>query len=182
MSNALRGDWGVSMVTGRPVIEEILNVLPWTIELTLASACWSARSSDCRSASGRRCIATARRTTSRASSRCSACHSRPSCSAVILLLAFAIQFCLIFPVISAQTGSPAAWLRLDGAAGDQSRPDHGRLHHARDALRHARSPGGGLRAHGARQGRAGTCGDLAPRAAQRPDPDHHGGRPLSSAS
>ena len=34
---ALRGDWGVSMISGRPVIQEVLNVLPWTIELTLLS-------------------------------------------------------------------------------------------------------------------------------------------------
>lgn len=31
------GDWGVSLVSGRPVIEEILKVLPATIELTVAS-------------------------------------------------------------------------------------------------------------------------------------------------
>ncbi len=31
------GDWGVSMVSGRPVIEEIVKVLPATIELTVAS-------------------------------------------------------------------------------------------------------------------------------------------------
>jgi len=34
---ALRGDWGVSLVTGRPVVQEVLSVLPWTIELTLAA-------------------------------------------------------------------------------------------------------------------------------------------------
>ena len=37
MSGALRGDWGTSMVTGQPVIQEVLKVLPWTIELTLVS-------------------------------------------------------------------------------------------------------------------------------------------------
>lgn len=37
MAGVLSGDWGVSMVTGRPVIEEILKVLPATIELTVAS-------------------------------------------------------------------------------------------------------------------------------------------------
>lgn len=37
ISGALRGDWGTSLVTGRPVIGEVLNVLPWTIELTLLS-------------------------------------------------------------------------------------------------------------------------------------------------
>ena len=37
LSGALRGDWGVSLVTGRPVIQEILAVLPWTLELTAVS-------------------------------------------------------------------------------------------------------------------------------------------------
>jgi glutathione transport system permease protein len=31
------GDWGVSMVSGRPVISEILKVLPATLELTIAA-------------------------------------------------------------------------------------------------------------------------------------------------
>jgi glutathione transport system permease protein len=34
LSGAVQGHWGVSMVTGRPVIEEVVRVLPWTIELT----------------------------------------------------------------------------------------------------------------------------------------------------
>ncbi len=37
LSGVVIGDWGVSMVSGRPVIEEILKVLPATIELTLVS-------------------------------------------------------------------------------------------------------------------------------------------------
>src|SRR4030095_14633531 len=37
LTGALRGDWGVSMVTGQPVIGEVLRVLPWTIELTVVS-------------------------------------------------------------------------------------------------------------------------------------------------
>ncbi|MCZ8374007.1 MAG: ABC transporter permease [Beijerinckiaceae bacterium] len=37
LSGAIRGDWGVSLVTGRPVIREILDVLPWTLELTAVS-------------------------------------------------------------------------------------------------------------------------------------------------
>ncbi len=37
LSGALRGDWGVSLVTGRPVIQEIVAVLPWTLELTAVS-------------------------------------------------------------------------------------------------------------------------------------------------
>ncbi|MGL5735777.1 MAG: ABC transporter permease, partial [Beijerinckiaceae bacterium] len=37
LSGAVRGDWGVSLVTGRPVIQEILAVLPWTMELTIVS-------------------------------------------------------------------------------------------------------------------------------------------------
>lgn len=37
LGGVVMGDWGVSMVSGRPVIEEILKVLPATIELTVAS-------------------------------------------------------------------------------------------------------------------------------------------------
>jgi peptide/nickel transport system permease protein len=37
MVRALKGDWGASMVTDRPVIDEILRVLPWTLELTAAA-------------------------------------------------------------------------------------------------------------------------------------------------
>ena len=37
ISNALVGDWGTSMVTGQPILAEVLKVLPWTIELTVVS-------------------------------------------------------------------------------------------------------------------------------------------------
>src|SRR6187551_663487 len=37
LAGALRGDWGVSLVSGQPVIGEVLKVLPWTIQLTLVS-------------------------------------------------------------------------------------------------------------------------------------------------
>ncbi len=37
MSGVAVGDWGVSMVSGRPVITEILKVLPATLELTIAA-------------------------------------------------------------------------------------------------------------------------------------------------
>ena len=37
LGGALTGDWGSSMVTGAPVIAEVLKVLPWTIELTMVS-------------------------------------------------------------------------------------------------------------------------------------------------
>ena len=37
MGGVLTGDWGVSMVSGRPVIQEILKVLPATLELTAVS-------------------------------------------------------------------------------------------------------------------------------------------------
>lgn len=37
MAGALTGDWGQSMVTGKPVLSEILRVLPYTIELTVVS-------------------------------------------------------------------------------------------------------------------------------------------------
>ncbi len=37
LGNAMVGDWGTSMVTGQPVLGEVLKVLPWTIELTVVS-------------------------------------------------------------------------------------------------------------------------------------------------
>jgi peptide/nickel transport system permease protein len=37
MKGVLVGDWGTSLVSGRPVIQEILKVLPATIELTVAA-------------------------------------------------------------------------------------------------------------------------------------------------
>jgi peptide/nickel transport system permease protein len=37
MAGVLTGDWGTSMVSGRPVIQEILKVLPATLELTFVS-------------------------------------------------------------------------------------------------------------------------------------------------
>ena len=37
LGSVLQGDLGTSMVTGRPVSEEILHVLPYTIELTVAA-------------------------------------------------------------------------------------------------------------------------------------------------
>ena len=35
--NAVRGDWGSSLVTGKPVIEEVRKVLPYTIDLTVTA-------------------------------------------------------------------------------------------------------------------------------------------------
>jgi len=37
LGGAVRGDWGVSLVTGRPVVQDVLDVLPWTIELTVSA-------------------------------------------------------------------------------------------------------------------------------------------------
>jgi ABC-type dipeptide/oligopeptide/nickel transport system permease component len=37
MSGALTGDWGESMVTGKPVLAEVARVLPYTIDLTVVS-------------------------------------------------------------------------------------------------------------------------------------------------
>ncbi len=37
MAGVFTGDWGTSLVSGRPVIGEIMNVLPATIELTVAA-------------------------------------------------------------------------------------------------------------------------------------------------
>lgn len=107
VAGALQGDWGVSMVTGRPVIDEVMKVLPWTIELTLVALAlgtalglplgiWSAvnrnRMPDY---------------VTRIASLLGLSFP-PFVLAVILLLLFAIML-PVFPVISARTGSASAW-------------------------------------------------------------------------
>ena len=109
LGGALRGDWGVSMVSGRPVIEEVMAVLPWTIELTLLSlligtgvgvplgvlaAVHRNRLPDY----GARIASLV------------GLSFPPFVSAILLLLLFAIVFPL-FPVISATQGSLTAWLQ-----------------------------------------------------------------------
>jgi glutathione transport system permease protein len=37
LTGAIQGNWGISLVSGRPVMQEILAVLPWTLELTFIS-------------------------------------------------------------------------------------------------------------------------------------------------
>jgi glutathione transport system permease protein len=107
LANALRGDWGVSMVTGQPVLAEVLNVLPWTIDLTLVSLAlgvalgvplgvWAAVRRN-------RFVDYVVRMGSLAG------LSFPAfVSAILLLFLFAIELHW-FPVISARTGSLQAW-------------------------------------------------------------------------
>ncbi len=109
LGGALRGDWGVSMVTGRPVIEEVLKVLPWTLELTAVSlvlgtaigvplGVWAAVNRN-------RAIDYASRISSLLG-----LSFPPFVSAILLLLAFSILLPW-FPVISARTGSVGAWFQ-----------------------------------------------------------------------
>jgi glutathione transport system permease protein len=107
LGGALRGDWGVSMVTGQPVLAEVLNVLPWTIDLTLVSLAlgvlfgvplgvWAAVRRN-------RIADYLVRIVSLAG------LSFPAfVSAIILLFLFAIEL-RWFPVISARKGSFQAW-------------------------------------------------------------------------
>jgi glutathione transport system permease protein len=105
--NALRGDWGTSMVTGRSVLAEVLDVLPWTLQLTLVSLAigvvlgvplgvWAAVRRN-------RLADYVIRITSLAG------LSFPAfVAAIILLFLFAIEL-RWFPVISAHKGSLKAW-------------------------------------------------------------------------
>ena len=107
LANALRGDRSVSMVTGQPVLAEVLNVLPWTIDLTLVSLAlglalgvpfgvWAAVRRN-------RFVDYAVRMGSLAG------LSFPAfVSAILLLFLFAIEL-RWFPVISARKGSLQAW-------------------------------------------------------------------------
>lgn len=105
---ALGGDWGTSMMTGRPVIQEVLNVLPWTLELTflslligviigvplgVAAAVRRNRFTDYAARIG----------------SLLGLSFPPFVSALLLLLAFSIGLHW-FPVISAKSGSLSAWV------------------------------------------------------------------------
>ena len=109
LGGALRGDWGVSMVSGRPVIEEVLAVLPWTIELTLLSLLIGTGVGVplgvLAAVHRNRLPDYAARITSLLG-----LSFPPFVSAILLLLLFAIVFPL-FPVISATQGSLTAWLQ-----------------------------------------------------------------------
>ena len=106
LAAALRGDWGVSMVSGRPVLGE-MKVLPWTLELSAVSLAigvifgvplgvWAAVRRN-------RFLDYLIRAGSLAG------LSFPAfVAAIILLLLFAIEL-RWFPVISARKGSLGAW-------------------------------------------------------------------------
>jgi peptide/nickel transport system permease protein len=109
LGGAMTGDWGASLATGQPVMQEVMKVLPWTIELTLVSlllgtaiglplGVWSAVNRN-----------RAPDYLTRVASLFGLSFP-PFVLAVILLLLFAIMLPL-FPVISGQTGSPQAWFR-----------------------------------------------------------------------
>ncbi|KAB2848959.1 MAG: ABC transporter permease [Hyphomicrobiaceae bacterium] len=107
MKKALLGDWGVSMVTDRPIASEIMSVLPWTLELTLAALLIGAVTGIPLGV-----LAALRR--NRAADNAIRVISLVGLSfpafvsAVLLLLIFAIELGWM-PVISAKTGSLTAW-------------------------------------------------------------------------
>lgn len=106
---ALRGDWGVSLVTGRPVLVEVMDVLPWTLELTIAAlvvgavigiplGVWAAVNRNLIPDYLTRLVSLLG-------------LSFPAfVSGILLLIVFAIQL-RWFPVISAQSDSLGSWLR-----------------------------------------------------------------------
>ncbi len=106
---ALRGDWGVSMVTGAPVISEVFRVLPWTIELTLVSLVLGiiigVPMGVYAAIHRNRFIDYAARIASLLG-----LSFPPFVSAIILLLLLAIAI-PIFPVISGRSGSASAWFQ-----------------------------------------------------------------------
>src|SRR5215831_6992745 len=107
LTGALRGDWGVSMVTGQPVIGEVLRVLPWTLELTVISLLLGIAvgvpAGVYAAVHRNRTIDYAVRISSLLG-----LSFPPFVAAIILLLVFAIALPW-FPVISARSGSLLAW-------------------------------------------------------------------------
>ena len=107
LGNALKGDWGVSMVSGQPVIGEVFKVLPWTIELTFVSlvigVVLGVPAGVYAAIHRNRFIDYAVRISSLLG-----LSFPPFVAAIILLLIFAIALPW-FPVISARSGSALAW-------------------------------------------------------------------------
>lgn len=109
LAGAFSGNWGVSLVTGRPVIQEVLNVLRWTIELTLAALMLGAALGIPLGV-----WAASKRNTwidyvTRMASLLGL--SFPAfVSGILLLIAFAIQLKWL-PVISARAGSLSEWFQ-----------------------------------------------------------------------
>jgi peptide/nickel transport system permease protein len=107
LTGALRGDWGVSMVTGQPVIGEVLRVLPWTMELTIVSLVLGVAigvpAGVYAAIHRNRLVDYAVRISSLLG-----LSFPPFVAAIILLLVFAIALPW-FPVISARSGSLSAW-------------------------------------------------------------------------
>ena len=109
LAGALRGNWGVSMVTGQPVIGEVLRVLPWTIQLTVVSLILGiviGVPAGVYAAIHRNRFADY---AVRISSLLGLSFP-PFVAAIILLLLFAIAVPW-FPVISARSGSVGAWFQ-----------------------------------------------------------------------
>ncbi len=167
LAGALRGDWGTSLVTGRPVLVEVMAVLPWTLELTAVSLVLGA-------AIGVPLGAWAAINRNRMPDYVTRILSLiglsfpPFVSAILLLMASR------WPCAGSRSSVPIAARHGNGSSPSRYRPsiwaDHGGLHHARDALRHAGGDAGGLRAHRPRQGRAMAGDRVATRPAQRADP------------
>ena len=105
LTGALRGDWGISMVTGQPVIGEVLRVLPWTIELTVVSLLLGVPAGVYAAIHRNRFVDYAMRISSLLG-----LSFPPFVAAIILLLLFAIAVPW-FPVISARSGSLGAWFQ-----------------------------------------------------------------------
>ena len=153
LGNALKGDWGVSMVSGRPVMAEVLNVLPWTIELTLVSLVIGIVIGVPLGV-----LAAVRRNRFFDYVARIASLARPVLPGLRLgdhpALPLRHRGALV-PGDLGALGKPRGLDPVDHLAGHQSRPHQRGLHHARHALGHARGAVRGLCAHGARQGRAG---------------------------
>ncbi len=177
LAQSLSGDFGRSMVTGRPILSDVGAVLPHTMDLTLASlivgsvigvpvGIWAAL----------------HRNRADRLRRAPAVADRPVVPGVRLRH---LHPAGVRAALAAVPGDRQRQPRRSdrsagqaGAAGGDARPGHGRLHHARDAQRHAVGAGRGLHPHRARQGHSVAPRGLAPRVAQCRDAGGDRGRPL----
>ena len=179
---AVQGDFGMSLVTRRPVSVELLSGIPATVYLAVVGISLSML------------IAVPLGTIAAVKRNTPIDYTAQVTSLIGISIPefwFAILCVLFFSLYLGWLPSsgfanpfedPWASLQVPDPAGGRGRLPAGRLHHAADALEHARRDEQGIRRHRPLGRPQREQGDLQVHAAQRHDPDHHHQRPAARQS
>ena len=198
LGGLVTGDFGNSIVTKRPVLQDFFTLFPATLELSLCAILFAVMlgipAGDHRGGEARLVLRPGdhgRRARSAIRCRssgggCCSSSSSPACcgwtpvSGRISLMYFfpsVTGFMLIDSLLSGQAGAFRSALSHLILPDDRARHHPARRDRAADALRDAGGARRGLRADGARQGPAAAARRRAARAPERADPRHHHDRP-----